>query len=451
MANLRIRGRSPHIQAALRLSTGVGLAQLVLIVTAPIVSRLYDPSEYGTMAVYVAIVTVVSTVATGRFDAAVSLPSETEAGEREALALVRLALSLTAATAVLSLVFVAGALLLGVGPIASDLAGWAWAVPFGILTLGASQTLMAYAARQREFKRIAKIPLAQRVSSATVQIGLGMLGAGRSGLMLAAVVSPLVGLGALARLHRRFAKEYGAGIARKDTATGNRVLVSRYSDFPLQNLPFALLNGLSWNFQAVVLAWFFAPSEVGQYALAATVVGMPSVLIVSAISQVYSRETAALVEQPAATLKHTKRMLFTLVWVSLLIFPMILIFSPVLFSIIFGEQWVEAGSIAAALTPVVWARFLGTTVSGVMVTYRRQSLLLAWQVTVVILGLGAFCLGGAVGLSVTQVTWLASALLAPLYLALVPMALGTLRRAVRDRESSNVNMAVGPPERSDGA
>lgn len=436
MRRMREALTSRHVQAVTRLSSGVGLAQLIALLSGPLVTRLYDPSEYGTMALYVAVVAIVSTVATGRYDAAVSLPAETASGERAALGLVRIAMLLGALTALGVGVVVCILAAVGAGAIFGDLGLWALALPIGVLSSALQQALMAYATRQRAYGQVAKVAPLQRAGAAAMQIGFGLAGAGRSGLMVAALVSPIIGLGLLGKVLKSGRQlEHQRG-GRTLQPRELRELAGRYSDFPRLNLPFALMNALSWNVQILVIAWFYTGSDIGQYSLAFMVVSLPASLLASAVSQVYLRESAGKVDDPIGNLSFTKRLLKGLALASLVPFPLIMLIGPQLFGLLFGEAWQLAGEIAVAISPLLWCRFLGTTISSAFTVYRRNGLLMAWQAVALGLTLACFVLGGAVGLSIVDVAWLSSAVVGPWYLVLIPLGLRVIARSSTSQRSA---------------
>ncbi len=413
MQVLRRALSSQHVGAVVRLSSGIGLAQLIALVTGPVVTRLYDPSDYGSMAIYVSIVAIISSIATARYEAAITLPEETPRGEREAIQLVRLAVRIAATVAISVGVLVGIVEATGAGSVLGDLGLWAFAIPIGVFATALQQTLYSYATRRREYALTAKVAPLQRIGTAAIQIGLGLAGAGRSGLMVAAMASPTVGLGMLGRAYRAGrAAEYPEGVTPEPGEI--KSLARRYSDFPRLNLPFALMNALSWNVQVIVIAWFYSSGDIGQYSLAFMVVSLPASLLVAAVSQVYLRESAGKAEDPASNLVFTKKMLKGLALASILPFPIIMLFGPQLFAVVFGSDWLLAGQIAVALSPLLWCRFLGTTVSSSFTVYRRQGVLLVWQIVSLTATLACFILGGAAGLSIVNVTWLASLLIGPL-------------------------------------
>ena len=132
---------------------------------------------------------------------------------------------------------------------------------------------------------------------------------------------------------------------------------------PRHNLPFALLNALAWNVQVLVIGVFYPATAVGQYALAFTAISLPASLIIAGVNQVFLRESAGLADERRGSLRFARRTLAVLGLVSAAVFPLMMLVAPTLFPMIFGDDWMMAGALAVAISPLLWARFLRTTIS----------------------------------------------------------------------------------------
>ena len=62
------------------LSSGTALAQLIPVMIAPILSRIYSPEEFGRLALYLAIIQILGSLSTGRYELAILLPKEEKRG-----------------------------------------------------------------------------------------------------------------------------------------------------------------------------------------------------------------------------------------------------------------------------------------------------------------------------------------------------------------------------------
>ncbi len=236
----------------------------------------------------------------------------------------------------------------GRGTSLETLGSWAYAIPIGVLVSAWSVTLSSYATRRRQYGAISRIAPLQKTVSAGVQLPGGYLKLGLSGLMLGALVTPFVGLGVLRKVYR-------GGVRATPASAWNwaamRTVARQYADFPRISTWFALLNALSWNIQAIVLAHYYSISDVGQYALASAMISLPTSLVLTGVSQVYLRECAARANDQEAALRLAKQTLMALLTVSAPLFLALFLASKYLFGIVFGPEWVTAGAIAVSHDP----------------------------------------------------------------------------------------------------
>lgn len=66
--------RSPYARNVITLMTGTGLAQAIPVAISPILTRLYSPEDFGVFALYLATVSIVSVLVTGRYELAIFPP-----------------------------------------------------------------------------------------------------------------------------------------------------------------------------------------------------------------------------------------------------------------------------------------------------------------------------------------------------------------------------------------
>ena len=97
--------KTDFIKNTLTLMTGTALAQVVPIVISPILTRLYSPEEYGTLALFTAIVGICSVVATLRYELAIMLPDNDGDSVRIVILSIGIAFLLSVLLAVIILLF----------------------------------------------------------------------------------------------------------------------------------------------------------------------------------------------------------------------------------------------------------------------------------------------------------------------------------------------------------
>jgi O-antigen/teichoic acid export membrane protein len=65
--------KSEFRKHVLTLLTGTTIAQAIPVAISPILTRIYSPEDFGLLAIYISIVTILATVITGAYDFAIVL------------------------------------------------------------------------------------------------------------------------------------------------------------------------------------------------------------------------------------------------------------------------------------------------------------------------------------------------------------------------------------------
>src|SRR5690554_6729775 len=140
------------IRNVVTLMTGTTFAQALMILVAPILTRLYSPEDFGVFALYTSILGIIAVVACWRYELAIVLPEKDE----DAANLLVLSICICFGMAVLTLILVA----LFRNPLASlfgvpKLAPWLWFMPLSLIATGLFQAFNYWSTRRRQFRRLA--------------------------------------------------------------------------------------------------------------------------------------------------------------------------------------------------------------------------------------------------------------------------------------------------------
>src|SRR6266545_4193049 len=224
-------------RGVLVLVLGTVLAQGILVVSSPILTRLYSPSDLGVLSVVTSILSVLLTISCLSYESAIPLPEDhTEGANVLVLCLI--------VNVVVSLL--AGVILWVAGPTIVTLLGAAVLGPFIVLTAldqlagGVAVAFNGWAIRRRTFTLLAATNVAQSGTQGASQITLGLLGTGSVGLIVGDVISRSAAAIALAAAAWRA----DASVFRAVTKAGIISGAKRYRRFPLLSSGSALLNTL---------------------------------------------------------------------------------------------------------------------------------------------------------------------------------------------------------------
>lgn len=353
-----------------------------MVIASPILTRLYSPAQFGAYGAAISIVAIVAVVACLRYEQAIPLPESSESVASLIVLCIGLGTGMTMLSAiVLALMGERLAAALGT-PAIDDLF-----VPMLLALLGGSifMTLAAWAVRVSAFSDLARTRITQSAGLLVLQIGLGLVRAGAAGLILGDAVGRSAGTWRLARVLLRT-----AGVELRQVRPRSvRAVAARYRRFPLLSAPSAFLDIVAIQAPAVILLGLFGATVTGWFVLASRVATFPNSLAAAAIGPVFLAESARQRRETPSELKTTFRTAVKrLMLLGIGPTALLAVGCPVLFPLIFGPAWADAGIYAAILTPMFFAQLVTSPVSGILVVLERQDLHLAREVgSIVILAI----------------------------------------------------------------
>jgi O-antigen/teichoic acid export membrane protein len=379
IAKLRtVLPKGKFMRAMIVLAGGTALGQGLVLLTSPLLTRIYSPEDFGVVAVYGSILFIATGVTSLRYEITIPLPESDEAAAN--LLLLSLAIVLG-----MSLASILGVWLMGEQIImwtnADALQPYLWLLPLGILGGGIYQVFNFWAVRKKAFVSIAGTKLNQSLGLVITQVGLGLLRIGPLGLLLGQIVGQAAGWTTLATRAWREDKT----IFKTIKLTGVRQVAGRYRRFSILSSASVLLNNTSSNLPVLLLAAFFGPQVAGFFELSRRIINLPLTLIGQAVSQVYYGEAAELAR---TDLRGLKKLYINTAFRMLLIGSLpalaLIIAGPLMFEFVFGSDWREAGVYAQILAISFVAKFAVSSISNLAVL-ERQGLALFWNMLFVIL------------------------------------------------------------------
>lgn len=373
------------------LMLGTLLSQAIVVAASPLLSRIYNPADFGVFGSYLAITNFLLAIATGRYESAILLP----AVHKQARLLRQLAI-LVAATisVVIALVIVVDKLAGGRVAAHLKLGELIWMVPVTALLLGVHQANAAWWLRFGKYARLSASRIARSGAAVGAQVSFALLGVGASGLVigqaighLVAVVVTSAGDRAMGRVLRRSARL--------------RAIARRYSRFPRFELPQVAFNSLSQQLPIVLLMILFGAEVTGSYVMASRVLIAPLALVGQALRPVIARHASApkSARQPVFPLVSSACVL--LFAIGIVPTVVLAVFGVRLFEWVFSSSWNAAGVYASLMAPWLLVLLMKESVLGLIPALSLQKLALYFEVVglparALAIFIGAE-LGGAVG------------------------------------------------------
>lgn len=369
----RLKRQSEFSRNVVTLMTGTTIAQAIPIAISPILTRVFTPSDFGVLALFVAITSVISVISTLRYELAIVQPRDDE----DAAALVVLSVIVATVISLLSLILIYGfnaELQSCLGN--SEVGPWLYLVPLSVFFNGLYQALNYWKTRERLFKLIAISKVNQGASTALVQVSTGLNAVGSAGLIWGHILGQLLAVltllnNALSDDQKKFMSVSYRKI--KDNAI-------RYQKMPKYSTFGALTDKLSVQMPVLVITRFYDVAQTGMFSLTFRVLSLPMSLISGALSQVLFQKISLINhESPDLVREAILRLFFILLAMMIPFVGFVWLFGEDLFAIVFGEPWRQAGAMATVLVIAVAIRFSVSPLSAVLALDHNIKIGVLWQ------------------------------------------------------------------------
>jgi O-antigen/teichoic acid export membrane protein len=328
-------------------ASGTALAQGLNLLAAPLLTRLYSPTEFGGFAQFSALLSTLAVIAALRFESAIPMPKETSRGGA------LLVLSLTIVP-VVSVVASLGIFLTMPGAVVSP-----WLIAVALWLTGTFQALNAWVIRSGRYALGSAGKLAQNGIAVTSQLALAGAQSGVGGLIGGYVLGQLGGTSALGWLLWR-----DRLLPREGTAQSTFEAARCYGSYAFYSSIAALLNSASLYVPIWALSRLFNDQTAGWFALAQRLVQLPTMLIGASIGQVYLGQAARLLqEQREEFPAFFSKTLLSLSQLAVVTMPPLLLLGSWLTPWIFGKDWQATGSYLVLMLPYLMLEFVVSPIS----------------------------------------------------------------------------------------
>jgi len=354
--------------------TGTTIAQAIPIAISPILTRIYTPEDFGLFALFIAITSIFGSIANGRYELAIMLPKKDE----DAINIFALGFIITSSVSLLLLLLVMLFHDYFVMLLNNDEIGfWLYFIPIAVFFIGLFNILNYFNTRRKNYKDIANATIIKSIVLAIVQLSIGFMKQGASGLISGQILSQMF---ANLRLLKNILKDKVLISKIKMIA-----LAKRYKDFPKFSMWAILANNLSIHFINILMSIFYSVSTLGFYSLVQKILSMPMILIGGSISQVFfekaSHEKKIGNNLNDIFIQALKKLLFISIPLFLILFFMV----EDLFAFVFAEEWRVAGVYAQIVIPLFLSRFIVSAFTMIPIIYTELKVDLFFQVGMLLL------------------------------------------------------------------
>ncbi|ULW40179.1 type 8 capsular polysaccharide synthesis protein Cap8K [Staphylococcus aureus] len=340
-----------------------GIAQVILIITTPIITRLYSPTEFGEFTIFSNIAMILIPIINARYD----LLIVNTKNDRSANILSQISF-------LISLL-----ILLILIPI---FAISAWLYPNFILDfifiiimlflVSLTNIFTNYLNKERKYKVLSLISVFRAGSMALLQIIFGLLALGSLGLIIGFSLSYIAGI---TLGYKTFKKHFNIVRDKEET----KALFLENKNQLVYSTPSILLNSLSFSVVVFFIGILYTNTEVGIYGMAIRVLGIPVTIISLGLSKIFMQQANDYYIEHGNFRNLLLKFSSILVIVSIILYVPLYLFSEELVNILLGHSWVDAITVIKIVIPLFVIRLIVSTVSLSVIVLQKQQLELILQ------------------------------------------------------------------------
>lgn len=378
--------KSEFSRNILTIFTGASISQVLPLVIAPILTRLYTPEEFGSFALYTAIAAISGVIAAGRYEFAIMLPHD----DRDAAKVTVLAILTALFIGILILIFMIF-FNSEINRLArnNQIGHWLYLLPASIIFTGVHNALNYWNNRKKKYRALAINRVIQSGGSASCQLILGSsVGLMGGGLIIGSLFGQFLSILSLVKMSWKEGVFHQKEIQLKSLLTMAKI----YKKFPIYSAGGALVNAAASQLPIFFITKYFGVALTGAYGLTFKVLSMPMALISSSISQVvYQKIIVTHNSQPELLFSFILRLFGTLLIISLLFVGIVALFGRDLFIFFFGVNWASAADFAMPLSIAIAVRFSVSPLSAVLSLNHNIEKGVRWQsIYLITLGITLF-------------------------------------------------------------
>jgi len=380
------------IANVLKLVGGSAIAQGLVVLTAPIVTRLFAPEAFGIVALFTSITSVIIAVSCLQYELSIMLPEKDE----EAANLLGLSVFAVLIISGLSGLIV----LLGSDWIietfdAPNLRKYMWLISPAVFIGGLFTALNHWNSRTKHFGRLSVARVLSSTVTQTTKIGAGLAGFTSGGVLIITRILGMVsstGL-LLSQIWKSDHRMFKENIRFKTILIGIR----RYKEFPIYSMWSTLLTTTSQNFSVWVLAYYFPTTVVGLFSLGRNVIMLPMGMVGNAIAMVFFQKSAEAFHQKEELAKIEEQVFKRLLIFGSFLFFMLALIGKDAFIVAFGSRWSEAGVYTQILAVWMLTFFITSPISSLFYVLEKQAAFLVATIIILSLRGAALIFGGMTG------------------------------------------------------
>lgn len=346
------------IQSIIIVSSGNIISQFLSFFTFPIIARLYTPEEFGKVAIFTSVVSIISIFAPIGLTSAIMEPKNDKEASNILISTFYIQeiiiFIISAILLFLSFFYNIYFLDLGINKFASILILF-----FYSSAVSTSSLLYTLSNRLELNKTLLFNSVIGSMSIILIAIPLGILKIGAIGYLTSFIVSSfLVCFHMYLKMSKIIKIKYTSNILN---------IIKKYKDYIKFQFPSNLINSLTNQLPIQIIGLNYSKIEIGLYDICDKLFSYPIRYFATPISTIYFRELSKSKQKGNNLNRLTKNLIILILLLGFFVFILLYFYSDLIISLLLGEKWGEVAKLLIILTPQYIIAFANNCISYMLV------------------------------------------------------------------------------------
>ena len=385
--------RSSVVKNIIRLVSGTALAQALLIISTPVITRMYSPEAFGISGYFVSIANLLIAVGALCLPMAMVLPK----GKMKVHRIAFCSINLSIFVSILALI--TGLILFDLKTLNIPFSPYfVLAIPLVIVTGALIQVSEKYLQLSNQFNYLAICFFLQVSVGICFRIVVGSFINTYEVLILSFVFATMLH----ATLLTLTANKKKLLLRTTLSVKQFYLILVEFKDFIFYRCPQTLSFFLTQGIPVLIISHFYPITYAGYYTLSVTVLSAPAKLISKAVGDVLLPKLSVMASEGLDIYLYLIKVSVCLFLVG--VFPLIFffLFSGEIFELIFGLEWREAGEITKWLSFLFFVGFINVPAVQAIIIFRMQKGFFFFSIIVTGIKITGLFLGAKLGVSIIE-------------------------------------------------
>lgn len=345
-----LKSTSEFTRNVATIATGTIMVQIISFGFSIILARIYLPADYGIVASFTAIQSLILVFVTMQYSSAIMVAKTNNDAKAVLQGCIVISIIIASFTAIGCILY---GILLG-GEITIKI--FLLLLPLQVIVTSVTDSVTVWINRSKQYKNLSRIMVIYSVLNSLLCILFGLLSWGAVGLLLGQFLSALINCIMLIWVMLKYS-DY-----REHTVTNSNIKSQLiiHKKFPMFNIMSQFLNTASTQVPVLMFSSFYGDQSTGNYSRAKNYSSIPMEVFGKSVGTVFYQEASALNNSgdydklKAFTYSTYKKLIFLAACPMALLFG----FGDIIFTFVLGKNWLQAGQCAQILSPWIVMMFI---------------------------------------------------------------------------------------------